>query len=234
MMRRQEALGEVVAQRSGGRHLAMSLGAGGSTSTLNNGRMFITLKPRDQRDARAGEVIARLRPKLEKVEGAKLFLQAAQDVNVGGRLARTQYQYTLQDANIDELNEWAPKMLAKLKTLPELRDVATDQQMPGTTLSLTIDRDQAVALRHHAAADRRHALRRLRPAPGRAVFHPAEQLSRGHGGPAGGAGRPGEPRQDLIKSPITGQQVPLSTFAKWTHARRSSRCRSATRASSRR
>ena len=68
--------------------------------------------------SRPVEVIARLRPQLEKVEGARLFMQAAQDVNVGGRAARTQFQYTLQDANLDELNEWAPKVLEKLKSLP--------------------------------------------------------------------------------------------------------------------
>ena len=82
-------------------------------------------------------------PQLDKVEGARLFLQAAQDVRVGGRPSRTQFQYTLQGADIEQLNEWAPKMLVKLKSLPELRDVATDQQTEGTTLTLTINRDQA-------------------------------------------------------------------------------------------
>ena len=72
-----------------------------------------------------------------------MFLQAAQDLNVGGRTSRTQYQYTLQDPNIDELNEWAPKLLAELKKLPQLRDVASDQQTSSTKLSLVIDRDQA-------------------------------------------------------------------------------------------
>ena len=105
--------------------------------------MFITLKPREERDASAQQIIARLRPQLDKVEGARLFLQAAQDVRVGGRASRTEYQYTLQDPDFDELNIWAPKLLAKLKTLPELRDVATDQQSAGTTLTLTINRDQA-------------------------------------------------------------------------------------------
>src|SRR5262249_33482737 len=143
MMRKQEALGEVVAADPAVATIAMAIGAGGSTSSINNGRMFITLKPKGQRDASASEVIARLRPKLEKVEGAKLFLQASQDVNVGGRASRTQFQYTLQDANIDELNALAPKILDKLKTLPELRDVATDQQMAGTTLTVDINRDQA-------------------------------------------------------------------------------------------
>ena len=116
---------------------------GGGGSALNTGRMFITLKPRNERDASAQQIIARLRPKLEKVEGARLFMQAAQDVRLGGRPTRTQFEYTLQDANLDELNEWAPKILDKMKTLPELRDVATDQQIAGTTLTLTIDRDTA-------------------------------------------------------------------------------------------
>ena len=79
-------------------------------------------------------------------------------MTVGARFARTQFQYTLQDANYDELNAWSPKILDKLKSLPELRDVATDQQNAGTTLTLKIDRDMALALRHSAATDRRHAL----------------------------------------------------------------------------
>src|SRR6201999_2965376 len=110
---------------------------------LNTGRLYITLKPRDERTANAMQIISRLRPKLDKVEGARLFLQAAQDVRLGGRATRTQFEYTLQDANLDELNEWAPKVLAKMQTLSELRDVATDQQTQGTTLTLTIDRDTA-------------------------------------------------------------------------------------------
>ena len=86
------------------------------------------LKPREERHATADQIIARLRPQLAKVEGAKLFLQAAQDLNVGGRASRTQFQFTLQGSDLSELNEWAPKMLAKMQELPELRDVATDQQ----------------------------------------------------------------------------------------------------------
>ena len=119
----------------------MAIGGAGNPS--NTGRMFITLKPRDQRDATADQIITRLQPQLAKVEGAQLFLQAAQDVTVGGRTARTQYQYTLQDSDFGELNQWAPKMLAKMQTLPELRDVASDQEAAGTTLTLTFDRDQA-------------------------------------------------------------------------------------------
>src|SRR5947209_13099862 len=116
---------------------------GGGGSALNTGRMYVTLKPQNERDVTAQQVIARLRPKLEKVQGARLFMQAAQDVRLGGRPTRTQFEFTLQDANLAELNEWAPKILEKMRTLPELRDVATDQQTAGTTLTLTIDRDAA-------------------------------------------------------------------------------------------
>ena len=105
--------------------------------------MFITLKPEDERDVSIFDVISRLRPKLAQIRGLRTYLFAAQDVTVGARFARTQFQYTLQDANLDELNAWAPKILDKLKSLPQLRDVATDQQNAGTTLTLKIDRDMA-------------------------------------------------------------------------------------------
>ena len=111
--------------------------------------------------------------------------------------SRTQFQYTLQDADIEQLNEWAPKILAKLKTLPELRDVATDQQTEGLTLTLKSTATRPRAMGSPPQADRRHALRRLRPAPDRAVFHPAEQLPRDHGGTAVAAGRSRDARQDL-------------------------------------
>lgn len=142
MVERQLALGRVISADPDVATVGMAVGALAG-QTLNDGRVFITLKPRDQRSASASQIIDRLRPQLAKVEGAALFLQPAQDINVGGRLSRTQFQYTLQDGNPDELDEWAPKMLARLKTLPELTDVATDQQNSGATVTLTIDRDQA-------------------------------------------------------------------------------------------
>jgi multidrug efflux pump len=108
--------------------------------------MFIGLKSKPPRKASADEIINRLRPKLMKVEGVSLFLQSIQDVRVGGRLARTQYQYTLEDANLDELNHWAPKVLARMKKVPELADVNTDQQTNGLQLDVTIDRDTASRL----------------------------------------------------------------------------------------
>jgi hydrophobe/amphiphile efflux-1 (HAE1) family protein len=115
----------------------------GGSRPLNTSWVGIGLKPRGERKASADDIINRLRPKLAQVPGATLFLQAAQDLNVGGRTSRTQYQYTLQDNDLGELNEWAPKLLAKLQQQPELRDVASDQQTSGTTVSMTIDRDQA-------------------------------------------------------------------------------------------
>jgi hydrophobic/amphiphilic exporter-1 (mainly G- bacteria), HAE1 family len=115
----------------------------GGWRPINTGFLFIGLKPRDQRSSSADEVILRLRRNFAQVPGATLFLQAAQDLNVGGRTTRTQYQYTLTDADINELNEWAPKLLAQLQKLPLLRDVATDQQTNSAMLTLTIDRDQA-------------------------------------------------------------------------------------------
>jgi HAE1 family hydrophobic/amphiphilic exporter-1/multidrug efflux pump len=117
-------------------------GSGGG-NTLNTGRFFIGLKPRDERSATALQVINRLRPQLAKVQGVNLFLQPSQDITVGGKISRGQFQYTLQDANLQELNTWAPRMLAKLKTLPGLADVSTDQQGNAPQLRVEINRDAA-------------------------------------------------------------------------------------------
>jgi hydrophobe/amphiphile efflux-1 (HAE1) family protein len=141
MKARQERLLEVVKKDPDVDHFVSFTGGGGGSSTVNTGSMFIALKPRKDRKASATDIINRLRPKLARVEGINLFLQASQDVNVGARLARTQYQYTLQDANLDELSQWAPRVLAKLKTLTELRDVASDQQTNGLELDVSVDRD---------------------------------------------------------------------------------------------
>ncbi|HXA94974.1 MAG TPA: multidrug efflux RND transporter permease subunit [Candidatus Dormibacteraeota bacterium] len=121
-------------------------GGGGRGTTVNNARMFIALKPLRQRDANADEVITRLRPKLARVPGATLYLQAVQDIRVGGRLGNAQYQYTLQADHLDELSEWAPRMLEALRKLPQLRDVSSDQQDAGLQVPLTIDRPTAARL----------------------------------------------------------------------------------------
>ena len=119
---------------------------GGGGNTTNSGRMFMALKPLAERKVSADRVIDRLRGRLAHVPGATLFLQAVQDVRVGGRLSNAQYQYTLQSPNLDELNAFAPRMLAALRGLPQLRDVATDQQNRGLQAALVIDRDTASRL----------------------------------------------------------------------------------------
>jgi hydrophobic/amphiphilic exporter-1 (mainly G- bacteria), HAE1 family len=216
MMRRQEALGEIIAKDPAVATYAMALGAGGASATLNNGRFFITLKPKSQRDVSAEQVIARLRPQLEKVEGARLFMQASQDVNIGGRLSRTQFQYTLQDANLEELNEWAPKVLEKLKSLPMLRDVATDQQTSGTALTLTLDRDQAARYGltpqliddtlYDAFGQRQVAQYFTQQNSYHVVMEILPDLQ----------GDVDSLDKIYIRSPTTGQQVPLATFSQWT------------------
>ncbi|MDR4307740.1 multidrug efflux RND transporter permease subunit [Chelatococcus sambhunathii] len=143
MARRQQALDAVVNADPAVETNASLIGAGGGAAAPNAGRNFIQLKPQHERNASAEEVIARLRPKLAEVEGATLLLQSAQDVRLGGRRTRTQFQYVLQDANFETLKEFAPRALEALKGLKELRDVASDQQDSGATLTLKIDRDQA-------------------------------------------------------------------------------------------
>jgi multidrug efflux pump subunit AcrB len=142
MRDRQIQLNKVVHADPDVDHFISFIGGGAG----NTGTMFIGLKPKPPRKVSADEIINRLRPKLGKVEGINLFLQSIQDVRVGGRLARTQYQYTLEDANLDELKLWAPRVLARLKKIPDLTDVNTDQQTNGLQLDVTIDRDTASRL----------------------------------------------------------------------------------------
>ncbi len=143
MSRLQMEVGKVIGADPDIDGYASSVGGGFGGQTANNGRFFIGLKPFADRHSGVQEIIARLRGAATRVAGVKLFMQAAQDINVGGRLARTQYQYTLQGSDLDELYQWSPKILARLQALPMLRDVASDQQVSGTTAILTIDRDQA-------------------------------------------------------------------------------------------
>jgi len=124
--------------------------AGGNTST-NSGRMFITLKPLEERKISADQVIGRLRRKLAVVPGATLFMQSAQDLTIGGRMSQAQFQYTLQGENLNDLNYWSPLLLQKLRALPELRDVNTDQQDKGLEATVIIDRDTASRLGVSAA-----------------------------------------------------------------------------------
>jgi hydrophobe/amphiphile efflux-1 (HAE1) family protein len=143
MAERQQAVVNIVQQDPAIASVGSYIGPGGPTATLNNGRVFIALKPKSERNASADEVINRLRPKLAKLQGITLYMQAAQDITIGGRLSRTQYQYTLTDPDPGELNHWSALFLDKLKSIPGIADVASDQQNAGPLLDITINRDVA-------------------------------------------------------------------------------------------
>ncbi len=140
MAERQQQLARVILQDPAVESLSSFIGIDGTNTTLNSGRIQINLKPLNRRDATAEEVIRRLQPKLAAVSGITLFMQPVQDLSVDARVSRTQYQYTLEDPNTDELSLWAPRMVAAMQKLPELRDVSSDQQDQGLRLLLNIDR----------------------------------------------------------------------------------------------
>jgi multidrug efflux pump len=146
MMDRQQAIADVVLEDPDVATVASFIGADGTNATLNSGRLSIALKPRKDRHASAAEIVARLQPKLAEVQGITLYLQAVQDLQIDSRQSRTQFQYTLEDADAAELRSFAPRFLDELKTLPELTDAAGDQQSGGLQMSLTIDRDTAARL----------------------------------------------------------------------------------------
>ena len=212
MLRRQHLITDIVARDPDVANWGASVGGG---RAINSGNLFIALKPRNQRKSTADQVITRLRHKFASVNGATAFLQANQDLNVGGRQTRTQYQYTLQDSDLAELNTWAPRLLARFQELPELRDVASDQQTNGTMLSVTIDRDQAARFGIQPSL----IDATLSDAFGqRQVTQYFTQLNSYHVvleiTPAL-QGDPATLNQLYIKSPTTGTMVPLSTFVKY-------------------
>jgi len=140
MAEKQQQLTEVILKDPAVESLSSFIGIDGTNPTLNSGRMLINLKPLAQRNMNASDVIRRLQPNLEKIEGVTLYMQPVQDITVEDRVSRTQYQYTLEDPDIAELNLWTAKLVDKLKQIPELTDVATDQQTQGLAASLVIDR----------------------------------------------------------------------------------------------
>jgi HAE1 family hydrophobic/amphiphilic exporter-1 len=212
MVRRQHLVTDVISKDPD----IASYGTGiGGNRPLNNGFVIIGLKPRDDRKSDADQIITRLRPQLAKVPGIQLFVQAAQDLNVGGRTSRTQYQYTLQDSDISELNEWAPKMLEALQKLPSLRDVASDQQTSSGMLSMTIDRDQASRFGIQPAAvdqalydafGQRQAAQYFTQANS---YHVVMEITPSL------QGDPESLKKIYLKSPLTNQMVPLSTMVKF-------------------
>ena len=146
MAQQQQALSKVILQDPAVESLSSFIGIDGTNTTINSGRILINLKPLSQRKVSASEVIRRLQPELAKIEGVTLFMQPVQDLTVDARVSRTQYQYTLEDPDINELNTWAPKLVEALRARTELRDVSSDQQDKGLRLSVVIDRVTASRL----------------------------------------------------------------------------------------
>ncbi|MCX6928516.1 MAG: efflux RND transporter permease subunit, partial [Verrucomicrobia bacterium] len=146
MVTRQRAIAEIVRHDPDVVSVASFVGGGSVNATVNSGRLYVNLKPRDSRQASADAIIARLRVATESVQGISLFMQAAQDVQIDSRISRTQYQYTLTDADVVELSEWAPRLLNVLRNKPELTDVASDQQSGGLQVSVEVDREAASRL----------------------------------------------------------------------------------------
>jgi multidrug efflux pump len=142
----QQELAKVILEDPAVESLSSFIGADGTNTTINSGRMSINLKPLDQRHLSASDVIRRLQTKVGKVQGISIFMQPVQNITVDDRVSRTQYQYTLEDPDQNELNDWTTRFVAKLKQMPELEDVATDQQTGGLAVSLIIDRATASRL----------------------------------------------------------------------------------------
>jgi multidrug efflux pump len=189
----------------------------GGGNINNTGRMFLTLKPISERKVSADKVIARLRPKLAAIPGATLFLQAAQELRIGGRMGAAQYQYTLQGENLNELNAWAPRVLQKLRTLPQLRDISSDQQNRGLEAHLEIDRDtasrlgiqpQAIDNALYDAFGQRQVSTMYRQLNQYHVVMEVSQNFREHP----------EALNDIYVRSSSGQQVPLSAFTHYVPA----------------
>ncbi len=146
MVARQRAVADIVQRDPDVRSVASFVGTGTVNATVNTGRIYINLAPRNKRKSGVVQIIARLRDATKDVQGISLFMQAVQDVQIDSRVSRTQYQYTLQDSDDLELAQWAPKLLTKLNSLPELTDVASDQQSSGLQLNIVVDREKASRL----------------------------------------------------------------------------------------
>jgi multidrug efflux pump subunit AcrB len=214
----QQKIDDIVAADPDTASYGATVGAGVGGQTGNNGRIYIALKPWEERvGGSAQQYIARIRPKFAAVTGGMAFLQAAQDIRVGGRLSKTEFQYTLQDADLDELYQWAPKVLQKMQGLSMLRDVTTDQQVGGTTTTLVIDRDQAAqfGVQPQVIDDT------LYDAFGqRQITQYFTQVNSYHlvlevlPAMAGDV----ETMKSLYVHSTTGQSVPLSAFAHWSTA----------------
>jgi multidrug efflux pump len=146
MANAQQKMADIILKDPAVESLSSFIGADGTNTTLNSGRMSINLKPLDERSLSAADVVRRLNNSLADLGGIKLYMQPVQNITVDDRVSRTQYQYTLEDPDINELDTWTNKFVDKLKQLPALEDVATDQQTGGLTVSLAVDRVSASRL----------------------------------------------------------------------------------------
>jgi HAE1 family hydrophobic/amphiphilic exporter-1/multidrug efflux pump len=215
MVERELALADIIAKDPDIATFAFAVGpTGGGAQTPNNGRFWINLKPIGQRKASADQIINRLRPQLARVSGVTLFLQVAQDISVGGRVARTQYQYTLQGSDLNELLEWGPRVLDGLRKLPELQDVATDQQTNAPAVVVAIDRDTAARFGiqpqliddtlYDAFGQRQIAQYFTQLNQYRVILEVSPEMQ-----------MDAETLENIyLRSPVTGQMIPLSTFVR--------------------
>jgi hydrophobe/amphiphile efflux-1 (HAE1) family protein len=215
MTERQRAVAAIVGKDPDVVKVASFVGAGTVNATVNTGRLYIALKPRDERTASASAIIDRLRDATHNVEGISLFMQAVQDVQIDSRVSRTQYQYTLQSADEAELAEWAPRLLAKLRAQPGLIDVASDQQSGGLQFHVNIDRAEATRYNvttqaiddtlYDAFGQRQVSIMFTQLNQYRVILEvqPQFQLTP-------------EALQKIYVKSSTGQPVPLSTIAKLT------------------
>jgi len=215
MGERQQALAKTVLEDPAVESLSSFIGIDGTNATLNSGRILINLKPLEQRGTSAIEVIRRLQPKLSQVDGIMLFMQPVQDLSIEDRVSRTQYQYTLEDADSRELSEWSTKLVDRLRTAPVLRDVASDQQDQGLRATLTIDRSTATRLGitpqlfddtlYDAFGQRQVSTMFTQLNQYRVILEVKPDFQKGPGA-----------LKDIYVRSSAGTQVPLSTFTQYT------------------
>ncbi len=212
MYRHAENIGAILVADPGVSGFTNRIGGGGrGPGGTNSSRYWVTLKDRGERDP-ASVIIARLKKATADIPGVTVFFQAQQDLNVGGLSSKTQYQYTLRDVDVDQLNEWAPRILETLRTLPQLRDVTSDQESTAPALNIEIDRQAAArfgiqtqainALLYNAFGERQVTQFYTQISQYKVIIEVPEELQ----------GTPATFDKLFLKSPITGGQVPLSSL----------------------
>jgi len=215
MAERQQALAKVVLRDPAVESLSSFIGVDGTNVTLNSGRMLINLKPLPVRKIHASDIIRRLQPELAKIPGITLYMQPVQDLTIEDRVSRTQYQYTLEAADGALLDEWVPKLMQRLSSLPELTDIASDLQNQGLQAYVDIDRDSAGRLGitpaaidtalYNAFGQRLISTIYTQATQYRVVLEVKPEF---RGGP--------DALKDIYVAPASGPQVPLSSIAQFS------------------